>query len=137
MRVVIDVNVWISGFLWGGVIGQILRIARAQEVVSYVSVELLEELEITLQRPKFNARLTQRNQTAGSLLAITATISQFVEITAISVADLRDPDDAAIIATAVAAQAEALITGDLDLLALKSIQGIPVLQPNQFLKNLQ
>ncbi len=49
------------------------------------------------------------------------------------VTNLRDPDDAKVIAVAIAAQAQAIITGDLDLLVLQSVQGIPILNPGQFL----
>lgn len=51
----------------------------------------------------------------------------------IDIPDLRDPDDAKIIATAIAANAEVLITGDQDLLVLRDVQGIRILTPAQFL----
>jgi uncharacterized protein len=66
-------------------------------------------------------------------LAITTTISNNVEITDIEVPNLRDPKDAKIIATAIAAKAEVLITGDLDLLVLQSVQGVLILNPTEFL----
>ena len=74
----------------------------------------MRELEATLQRPKFQPQLRKRDHTAESLLAIAASLSQFVSITACEFDDLCDPADAKIIATAIAAQAQALITGDRD-----------------------
>lgn len=46
----------------------------------------------------------------------------------------RDPDDDLVLATALAAGAEVIITGDKDLLVLKSHQGIQILSPRQFLE---
>ncbi|MGB3295616.1 MAG: putative toxin-antitoxin system toxin component, PIN family [Phormidesmis sp.] len=136
MKVVIDVNVWISGLLWGGVPGENLRLAYEERITSYVSPELMRELEVTLQRPKFQPQLKKRDHTAESLLAIAASLSQFVSITVSEFDDLRDPADAKIIATAIAAQAQALITGDRDLLVLQTVQNVPMLTPAQFLSAL-
>ena len=46
----------------------------------------------------------------------------------------RDPDDDWILATAVAANAEFLITGDKDLLILGSHASIPIVTPRQFIE---
>lgn len=50
MRVVLDVNVWISALLWGGTPAQLLHLAKSQEITIFVSEDLLEELEVTLKR---------------------------------------------------------------------------------------
>lgn len=39
----------------------------------------------------------------------------------------RDPDDDQVLACALAAQADLIVSGDADLLDLKSFQGIPIL----------
>lgn len=48
----------------------------------------------------------------------------------------RDPDDDEVLAVAVAAEADAILTGDDDLLVLKTYQGIPILSPRQFVERL-
>ncbi len=48
--------------------------------------------------------------------------------------DLRDPDDAVILSTLIDSDAEALITGDEDLLILAN--RYPILSPVQFAKRL-
>lgn len=133
MKVVIDTNVWVSGLLWGGTPGKVLQAVKAQTDISYVSKELLLELEVTLRRPKFAKRLEQRNQTIEGLIFIATTISQLVEIDEIEVENLRDQADAKIVATAVASNSNAVITGDLDLLVLKRVRNIFVYTPAQFL----
>ena len=44
----------------------------------------------------------------------------------------RDPDDIKILGLAVASNADYIVTGDNDLLVLKSFQGIPILTPRSF-----
>jgi predicted nucleic acid-binding protein len=43
----------------------------------------------------------------------------------------RDPDDDAVLALALAAQADLIVSGDEDLLALRHYQDIPILNPAQ------
>ena len=57
MKVVIDVNVWVSGLLWGGVPAQVLRLVQQGQIASFISSELMLELETTLRRPKFQSQL--------------------------------------------------------------------------------
>ena len=45
----------------------------------------------------------------------------------------RDPDDEKYLEAAVGGRAQALVSGDKDLLVLKTIHGIPVLSPRAFL----
>jgi putative PIN family toxin of toxin-antitoxin system len=52
MKVILDVNVWISALLWRGVPGQILDLADRQEITIFVSDEILQELGETLNKPK-------------------------------------------------------------------------------------
>lgn len=59
MEVVIDVNVWVSALLWGGVPGY------EKTVEGYVSVELLQELDATLRRAKFQPRLGKTSADGG------------------------------------------------------------------------
>ena len=136
MKIVIDVNVWVSALLWGGVPGQVLRLVYEQTIESYVSVELLQVLEPTLRRAKFQTRLEQRQQAVGGLMAIVMALCPSVPIDDVYIPDLRDPDDVKIIATAIAANADVLITGDQDLLVLQAVQGIRILTPTQFLELL-
>jgi len=48
----------------------------------------------------------------------------------------RDPDDDHVLALAIAAHADVIVTGDQDLLVLKTFQGIPILTPVQALEHL-
>lgn len=70
MRIVLDVNVWISALLWGGVPGQMLRLARNQQIAIFASDALFLELENTLRRAKFQPRIQQRGYTIEYLMLV-------------------------------------------------------------------
>jgi putative PIN family toxin of toxin-antitoxin system len=52
------------------------------------------------------------------------------------VAVCRDPKDNPVLECAWAGHADAIVTGDQDLLSLNPFRGIPILTPRQFLDNL-
>lgn len=54
-------------------------------------------------------------------------------ITELNVPELRDPDDNIILATAIASQADVIITGVQDLLTLIEYQKIPIMTAKSFL----
>ena len=47
----------------------------------------------------------------------------------------RDPDDDVVLAAAVAAHADAIVTGDAGLLVLKKYKRVRLLTPRQFLES--
>jgi uncharacterized protein len=134
MRVVVDVNVWISGFLWKGIPEQVLLLAENQQITIFASEVLLTELEITLNRSKFQPKIEDQDSTVETLMNIAHRLSNSVPITSVDVPQLRDPKDAMILATALSANAEAIITGDRDLLILTEFASIPILTPQNFLE---
>lgn len=133
MRVVLDVNVWISGLLWGGVPSKLLRLARNQQITIFVSKDILLELETTLKRDKFQQRLQVRGYSVEYLMSVAQGFSQNCPTTSIDVPELRDPKDTKILAAALAASAEVIVTGDQDLLVLTQFNEIPILTPQNFI----
>ena len=132
MKVVIDVNVWVSGLLWSGVPAQVLQLAQQGKIASFISSELLLELEMMLLRPKFRSQLLKRNQTVEALCEIARSISTLIEISMVAIPQLRDQNDVKILATAIESQSEFLITGDLDLLVLNLFESIQIVTPGEF-----
>ncbi|MBD2327320.1 putative toxin-antitoxin system toxin component, PIN family [Alkalinema sp. FACHB-956] len=92
-------------------------------------------MKTTLERPKFQAQLTRCNQTPDRLYAIAQQISSCIAINNISIPQLRDQNDTKILATAIVAEAEVLITGDLDLLVLNPFESIEIMNPIDFQRN--
>ena len=135
MRVVLDVNVWISGLLWGGVPKQILGLARSGVVKVFVSEPILIELREVLLRDKFQLRIRSLGIKAENLMDIVSQLSEVCMPVSVNVPKLRDPDDAVILGTAVAANA-VVVSGDRDLLVLEDFSGILILSPTDCLGRL-
>jgi len=49
----------------------------------------------------------------------------------------RDPDDLMVLGTALAGEADAIVTGDKDLLVLDTFESIPILSPRAFYDRLK
>lgn len=134
MNVILDVNVWISALLWGGIPAQILRLAYQGKIIIFISDEIILELETTLRRDKFKERIEKRGYSIEYLLSVVKEISRYCSSLSLEVQELRDPKDTIILAAAITAQAQAIITGDLDLLVLIEFNHIPILNPQTFLR---
>lgn len=133
MRVVLDVNVWISALLWPGVPREIIQLAQANQITIFASEDLFHELETTLKRNKFASKIQSLGLTVEDLLDASTEVLNFCPNVSINVPQLRDPKDNHILATALSAQAEVLITGDQDLLVLDNFRGIRIMKPTDFL----
>jgi uncharacterized protein len=78
----------------------------------------------------------KRQQTVEHLCDIVREISTVIEISAVQIPELRDQNDVKILATALEAEAQFLISGDLDLLVLNPFQSIQIVTPSDFLKGI-
>ena len=137
MRVVADTNVVVSGLLWHGPSRQLLNVARQGTVELFTSGALLAELEEVLQREKFLKQLTAAQIQPHDLVTGYAALATVAQPAQIAPVVLRDPDDDAVIACAVAAAAENIVSGDGDLLALKKYQEIEILKVAAFLVRIR
>jgi len=89
----------------------VLTAVRQGSIETVGSWELAEELASVLRRPKLR-RYDISAADARDLLVLLARDLPDVDVTV----DLRDPDDAPVVAAAVAGRADAIVTGDRDLL---------------------
>lgn len=131
MRLVLDTNVVFSALLWPGPTFQMLTMLRNSPAVSlFCSSALFEELAEVLTRPHASRRLDVIGKTARDVLADYATIVRFVQPAATSPTS-TDPDDDRVLACALAAEADLIVSGDPDLLNLKQFHGIPIVAPRE------
>ena len=119
--------------MWGGSPRQILNLAKVGAITIFVSDPILNELTEVLARPKFQSRMRSLNTMIEDLIGIVHELSKSCIPDVVDVPELRDPDDAVIIGTAIAAKVEVIVSGDLDLLVLKEFGNIPILSPTDFL----
>jgi hypothetical protein len=131
VRVVLDTNVVASALLWGGTPERLIEVAGDGTLELFTSEALLAELAGILGRAKFSQKLKQKNLSAAEIVARYREIAATVEAAPLEEATLRDPDDTAVLACALAAGANAIISGDADLHALGNYRGILVLSPAQ------
>lgn len=118
MRIVADTNVVVSAFLWGGPPREVLVAARDQRVALFTSAPLIAELEDVLGRAKFAPRFQAIGARPDELLTRYLALVHFVTPAPMDVAVSRDPDDDRVLAAAIAAKADLVVSGDRDLLDL-------------------
>ena len=126
LHLVLDTNTALSGLLWGGTPKRLIMAARAAEVTLFCSVPLLEELGGVIHRKKFTQPLTARGLKAEELFNGYAALCRIVEPVQIQRTSI-DPDDDAVLATALAAPTDLIVSGDAHLLNLKAFHRIPIL----------
>jgi len=136
VRAAIDTNVLVSGLLWHGAPHDLLEHARSGTLTLLTSPALLAELEMVISRAKFDAILARSDTSREDALAELRRLSEIVEPPPLTVPVCRDPDDDALLALARAAQADLIVSGDDDLLALGRYQDIPVVTPAQALRQI-
>jgi putative PIN family toxin of toxin-antitoxin system len=136
VRLVLDTNVVISALLWGGTPHQLLAAAAQGRVELCTCEELCTELLVVLQRPKFVAQLWIANTHAAKLVSIYRAICQLAPIHAPLPKVCHDPKDDVVLACALAAGADLIVSGDNDLLALQTYQTIPILRVNEAIKHI-
>ena len=127
MRIVADTNVVVSALLWDGPPRAILIAAREHRIALYTSAALIAELEDVLGRAKLARRFAAIGHTPGDLIDRYLSLVRYVTATPLTEPVSRDPDDDQVIACAIAASADLIVSGDRDLLDLGHAHGIPIL----------
>lgn len=133
-RVVVDTNVVISGLINpAGTPGRVVAAMLDGRLEAVVTPALAGELVDVVGRPRLAPRID--DDTVGALLELVWPSLPSVEIDV----DLRDVDDRIVLAAAIAGDAEAIVTGDRDLLADEGVvawlaaRGIALLTPADLL----
>ncbi len=129
MRAVLDTNVVVSALIWGGPPLELLRLATEGGLALFTSPILLEELREVLHRPHLAARLLQQRQSVDDALTLYAALAESVVPVELPTVASVDPDDDHVIATAVAASADLIVSGDRHLLTLQTYGSIPIVTP--------
>uniref|UniRef100_E6QKD2 PIN domain-containing protein n=1 Tax=mine drainage metagenome TaxID=410659 RepID=E6QKD2_9ZZZZ len=130
-RFVLDTNVIVSGVLQPESAPRRAMLEAQQRGQLLASQDTLDELQNVLSRSRFDrlASAAKRAQLFDEYLANVELILVVSPIRA-----CRDPRDDKFLALAYDGRADALITGDDDLLALHPFHGIAILSPTDYLE---
>ena len=112
-------------------------IAQRSSIQLYSSTALLEELADVLTRPSATKRLALIDKTARAVLADYVEAIELVEPVTVPRVVVGDVDDDQVIAAAVAARADLIVSGDRKhLLPLGSHQGIDIIEASEALRRI-
>ena len=132
MRLVIDTNIIVSGFLWNGAPARLIAFVVGQGISVYTSDALLDELEATLAKPKLAKPLALAHQTPNALRDMYQQMCTLVTPAPLQ-AIAPDPDDDWVIATAIAAKADLIVTCDKPFLGVGVVGAIRIVTVAQAL----
>ncbi len=135
MKLVVDTNVLVSAFLWKGTPGQLIELAGEKECRLFTSRILIDELAEVLQCKKLAKQVQATGLTAAQMLRNYQKLATTVTARRLAQQVSRDADDDAVLACALAAQADLIVSGDDDLLVLKQFQGIRIVTAAQAAKS--
>jgi len=129
MKIVLDANIFISAFFWGGKPRIVLDRAIRKIDELFISNEILDEIEDVIARPKFHAG---KNEIEYFLNAIEE-ISNKVIIKNRIKNGSADKADNKYIECGLAAAADYIISGDNHLLRLKEYSGIKIVTATEYI----
>ncbi|HTL82266.1 MAG TPA: putative toxin-antitoxin system toxin component, PIN family [Bacteroidia bacterium] len=127
-KLVIDTNLWVS-WLISGRKSHLNRILLDEQAIIFSSSEQVIELFEVIERGKFRKYLTRQLIDEFKLFFLESV--NIVKVT-IKVEACPDPDDDFLIALAVTAGADYLVTGDKVLLGMKKYKLTKVIPVNRY-----
>ena len=135
-RLVIDTNVWIAALISPtGTDRQLVDVVLARGIDVLMSEAVFNELVSRLAKPKFDRY--RDPESWNTFLSALVDLVLWHEDSGTAEGVSRDPDDDKFLSLAVIGDANAIISGDRDLLDLVSHESIPIMTPLQFLQSVE
>ena len=131
LRIVIDTNVYVSRALRSNSVPGMAVNKAWLEATTLLSAATWAEVQAVLKRAKFATYI--RSGTLEPYLEKVQSIATFVPILT-PIRACRDPRDDKFLEVAVNGRADAIVTGDQDLLVLNPFRGIAILSPAGYLE---
>lgn len=128
LRIVADTNVYISALNFAGTADEVLALGRAGAIRIFISQPIIDEMSGVLAR-KFRWTPARVREAVRAVRGFAVLVSPGEPITVVR----EDEADNRILECAVAAQADAIVTGDQHLLKLTRFQDIVIVSPRGFL----
>lgn len=129
MKIVLDTNLFISSFFWGGNPKKVLeRVIEGKDELFFTN-EILEEIENVMTRPKFHATKESIDYYIKSIEEIGNKIILGKRIKNGS----RDLTDNKFIECGLAANVDYIVSGDIHLLELNEYKNIKIITAKDYL----
>ncbi len=127
-KIVVDTNIIVSSIFWSGKPYQIMQKGINQELLIFISKDIIDELKVVLKRD-FGLEEQEIEDIVSAILLFTHLAESKEKIDAV-----KDKKDNIILECAVAANAGYIVSGDSHLLNLKEFRGIKIVSANEFLR---
>lgn len=131
MRVALDTNVMVSAVATRGLCADVLNLVLAEHEL------IIGEAVLTELRRVLAERIRVPSKTVDEVVSLLRQEAEVVERADSFPVKIRDKDDLAVLSEAIAGSAEALVTGDRDLLELKEDLPLRILSPRAFWEQLR
>ena len=128
MKAVFDTNVLVAAFVSEGVCSKLLIRARKRQFQLFISHFILQEFERVLIR-KLRA---SRDEARDAVRLVSEAADVILRPSELDKPICRDSNDDKVLACSLAAKADYLVTGDADLLGLRSFRNTLIVSPRDF-----
>lgn len=135
IKAVLDTNVLISAFLFHNKLGLIADLVQEDLIRPVFIVSTLAELEKVLSYPKFTKTMQRYQTNTEQILAKITPKSNIMPDPAGIPKIVTHAGDNAVLAAAIIAKVDFIVTGDAELLDLKVYNTIPIIHPVDFLND--
>jgi putative PIN family toxin of toxin-antitoxin system len=131
VRVFLDTNVLVSALTTRGLCADVLRVVLAEHDLTLGEVVLDELRRVLTERFRVPHQRVREAETYLRTFEVVARPTRPADVR------VRDGSDRWVLASALAGRADALVTGDADLLTVGDWQTIRVLSPRAFWEELR
>jgi putative PIN family toxin of toxin-antitoxin system len=130
MKIVIDTNIFVSSFFWGGYPREVYeRIINGFDEL-YITDEIIMEIKSVMSSSKFNLNSNK----IEDYIKIIEKYSKKIVSKNIPKSISRDKNDDKILQCGLDGNVDYIVTGDKDLLILKEHNAIKIIKPKDYLE---
>ena len=130
MKIVIDSNIFVSSFFWGGYPQKVFdRVIYGFDEL-FITNEIIQEVSSVMSSNKFTANINEIND----YIKIIEKYSKKIVSKKNSESVSRDKDDDKVLQCGVDGNVDFIITGDKDLLVLREYKSIKIIKPRNYLE---
>ena len=139
LKVVLDTNVFVSSLLvHAGQPAQVLDAWRSRRYLLITCPSIVAEIRATVAYPRIRKKYAIADEDLEQLVHLLEQDALLVPGQATVAGTVPpDPADGCVLACAIEAQADLIVSGDHHLLNLEACQGIPIVTVRQFWQRLE